>query len=120
LSAWADDVATIARAWRAHLALGRPGAMLVVQPPPREFALPADLVEEATAAALAHAAALGIRGATLTPFLLGEIQRRTQGASVRVNLALLSANAALAGEIAVALHGVQSALEVDGTARGIR
>ena len=105
LSSWADDVDTIARAWRAHCALGRPGAMLVVQPPPAEVALPAALVEDATAAALTHAATLGIRGAAVTPFLLTEVQRRTDGASVRVNLALLAANAALAGAIAVALHG---------------
>ena len=105
LSSWADDVGTIARAWRAHCALGRQGAMLVVQPPPAEFALPAALVEDATAAALTHATTLGIRGAAVTPFLLTEVQRRTDGASVRANLALLAENAALAGAIAVALHG---------------
>lgn len=104
LSAWADDVETIARAWQAHRGLGRPGAMLVVQSPPAAFALDADLVEDATAAALMQAVTHGIRGAAVTPYLLSEVQRRTDGASVRVNLALLSANAALAGAIAVALQ----------------
>lgn len=112
LSSWADSVGTIAAAWRAHLALGRPGAMLVVQPPPEASALPPELVEDATAAALTHAATLGIRGAAVTPFLLTEVQRRTDGASVRANLALLSSNAALAGAIAVALHGSRAGLTV--------
>lgn len=100
----ADDPRTIARAWRAHRALGRPGAMLVVQPPPAEFALPAALVEDATRAALATARAQAVMGAAVTPFLLAEVQARTSGASVQVNLALLEANAALAGRIAVAVH----------------
>ena len=93
----------IAAVWLAHRSLGRPGAILVVQPPPPEHALAPELVEEATTAAL-HAAALqGIRGAAVTPFLLGEVQRRTNGASVHANLALLESNAALAGQVAAAL-----------------
>lgn len=106
LPARADDAATVARAWRAHRALGRPGAMLVVQPPPAAVALRATLVEEATAAALSVAREQGVRGAAVTPFLLTEVRRRTNGASVTVNLALLESNAALAGEIAVALAAI--------------
>lgn len=120
ISAFANDVGTIARAWRAHRALGRPGAMLVVQAPPAEFALDPALVEAATTAALQQAAAQGIRGGASTPFLLAEVQRRTEGASVRANLALLSANAALAGEIAVALHASRTRSDEEGTSRGIR
>lgn len=125
LSSWADSVAAVVAAWRAHCALGRPGAMLVVQPPPEESALPADVVEDATAAALTHAATLGIRGGAVTPFLLTEVQRRTDGASVRANLALLSSNAALAGAIAVALHESRAGDTVggpegEGTDGGIR
>jgi pseudouridine-5'-phosphate glycosidase len=99
-----DSPDRIAAAWRAHRALGRRGAMLVVQPPPVAFALPAALVEQATVAALHAAAAAGVRGAAVTPFLLAEVQRLTQGASVRANLALLESNAALAGAIAVSLN----------------
>lgn len=110
LSAWADDPHTIARAWHAHRALARPGAMLVVQPPPPDFVLDPGLVEEATAAALASARDAGISGAAVTPYLLSEVQRRTSGASVQVNLALLEANAALAGRIAVALNGTDAGI----------
>lgn len=104
LSAYAESPEQIARLWRAHLTLGRPGAMLVVQSPPAPFALDPKLLEEAIAAAIDAAAVQGVRGATVTPFLLAEVQRRTHGASVQTNLALLEANAALAGEIAVALE----------------
>jgi pseudouridine-5'-phosphate glycosidase len=48
----------------------------------------------------------------VTPFLLAEIQQRTDGRSVRANLALLEANAHLAGQVAVAL----AALDTLGTA----
>ncbi len=103
LTATADSAAQIARAWHAHRALGRSSAMLVVQAPPAHAALDPALVEAATEAALASAVLHRVRGAAATPFLLAEVQRRTDGASVQANLALLEANAALAGEIAVAL-----------------
>lgn len=92
-----DEIAT---AWRHHLELGRPGAMLVVQPPPAEFALPQSLVDEATAAALDRAAREGIRHAAVTPFLLADVMQRTDGKSVDTNLALLEANASLAARVA--------------------
>jgi len=101
LGASAESPEQVARAWQAHRALGRPGAMLVVQAPPQ--ALEPSLVEAATAAALQEASRHHVRGAAVTPFLLGEVQRITHGASVRVNLALLESNASLAGQIAVAL-----------------
>jgi pseudouridine-5'-phosphate glycosidase len=96
----AQDIATM---WRHHRALNRPGSILVVQPPPAAFALEPALVEEATAAALQQARTQGVRGGAVTPFLLAEVQRRTNGQSVVANLALLEANAALAADIAVAL-----------------
>lgn len=103
LSTSADSPKSIALAWVAHCALGRPGAMLVVQPPPADLALEPALVNAATATALERAAVDGVSGAAVTPFLLAEVQRLTHGASVQVNLALLESNAALAARIAIAL-----------------
>src|SRR5690606_15045351 len=96
----AAEIAAIARAARA---VGRPGAILVVQPPPSAAALPADEVEAAVTAALAESRAAGLRGAALTPALLAAVERATGGRSLTANLALLEANAGLAAEIAVAL-----------------
>lgn len=104
LSARLDTPQAIARAWQAHRSLGRTSAMLVVQPPPFEHAVPVDVVDEATRAALEAARVAGIRGAAVTPFLLADIQQRTAGRSVQANLALLENNARLAGQIAVALQ----------------
>lgn len=99
----AESAAQIAAAYRAARALGRPSAVLVVQPPPAEAALDHHLVESAVAHALESARAAGVRGAAVTPFLLAAVERETGGRSLTANLALLEANAALAAEIALAL-----------------
>ena len=98
-----ESASEIAAMWAHHCALRRPGAILVMQPPPAAFALDPVLVEQATAAALRQSKQQGVRGGAVTPFLLAEIQRLTNGRSVVANLALLEANAALAADIAVAL-----------------
>ena len=104
LSAHTDDPADVAAAFRAHRRLGRPGAMLVVQPPPATAALDGGVVDDAVATALAEARRAGVSGAAATPFLLDAVFRATGGASLLANLALLEANAALAARIAVALR----------------
>jgi len=98
-----ESAAEIAAIWRAHRALGRPSALLVVQPPPADAALPRDTVDAAVRQALASARAEGVRGAAVTPYLLGAVLQATKGRSLAANLALLEANARLAAEIAVAL-----------------
>ncbi len=99
----ADSVAEIAAISRAKERLGDMSALLVANPPPARWALPADEVAEAVARAVGRAAAEGIRGGELTPYLLSEVDRLTGGRAVDANLALLEANAALAAQIAVAL-----------------
>ena len=103
LSASADTPAEIASAYRASRAFGRLGAILVVQPPPADSALDAEVVETAVTVALAEARVAGMRGAGVTPFLLAAVERATGGLSLATNLALLEANAALAAQIAVEL-----------------
>ena len=103
LTSSADSPAEIAATYRASRALGRPGAILVVQPPPADAALDAEVVETAVTVALAEARIAGVRGAAVTPFLLAAVDRATGGRSLATNLALLEANAALAAEIAVEL-----------------
>lgn len=98
-----DTEVEVARILRAARALGRPGAVLVVQPPPPEAALDAAVVEDAVAAALDDARAAGLRGASVTPALLAAVERATGGRSLATNLALLEANASLAARIAVTL-----------------
>jgi pseudouridine-5'-phosphate glycosidase len=94
-----QEIVAIARSsWR----LGHPGAVLVVQPPPASTALSADVVQRAVAEARAEAQKASVRGAALTPYLLAAIEKATNGGSLRVNVALLEANAALAAQVSVA------------------
>lgn len=103
LSARAESAAEVAAVWRAQRALGRRTAMLVVQPPPADAALPRREVDRAVESALRAARTEDVRGGALTPFLLAAVERETAGRSLGANLALLEANAMLAAEIAVEL-----------------
>ncbi|MFN0097965.1 MAG: pseudouridine-5'-phosphate glycosidase [Gemmatimonadaceae bacterium] len=98
-----ETPAEVAALLRHSRALGRPGAVLVVQPPPSDSALSADLVERSVVESLRDARAAGVRGAGVTPFLLAAVERATAGRSLRVNLALLEQNATLAAQVAAAL-----------------
>lgn len=92
-----DEVVAIHLAARA---LGRRQAILVVQPPPEDVALPREVVDRAVTDALDAGRRDGIQGAALTPFLLGAVVEATGGRSLIANLGLLEANAVLAGQIA--------------------
>lgn len=100
----AADVQTIARAWRAHRALGG-GGMIIAVPPPPAFSLDPVDIEHHIQQALAQAAAAGVRGQAVTPFLLNAMLQQTSGESMRTNMALLENNAKIAAQIAVALRG---------------
>lgn len=95
-----QEVASIAR---AQWDLGLQGALLVVQPPPPEAALPAEKIERVIQQALKEAQQAKIRGAAVTPFLLERVSSISGGASLNANLALLQNNARLAAQIAVAI-----------------
>jgi pseudouridine-5'-phosphate glycosidase len=101
LTATADSVTDIAAAWRAHRELGRPGAILVVQPPPADLALERTEVEGLVERSYESARKAGVHGAAITPYLLAEISKATNGRSLAVNIGLLARNAALGAEIAV-------------------
>ncbi|MDD2696203.1 MAG: pseudouridine-5'-phosphate glycosidase [Anaerolineales bacterium] len=97
-----ESPAQAARLAQAHWGLGMRSAVLVVNPPPAENALPHAQVEAAIQQALAQAEASGVRGQEVTPFLLGAVKGLTGGASLQANLALLLNNARLAAQIACA------------------
>lgn len=100
-----EDEREVAELWGAQEALGSPGALLLCVPPPPQHALAADEVEGHVAAAVAAAEAAGITGKALTPHLLAELARRTEGRSLETNVALLRENARVAARVAVALRG---------------
>jgi pseudouridine-5'-phosphate glycosidase len=75
---------------------------LAVAPPEP---LPRVEVELAVEAALAEATRAGVTGPAVTPWLLSAMARASGGRSLAANLSLLERNAAVAGEVAVALSG---------------
>ncbi len=85
---------------RTHWALGG-GGVVVAQPPPRPLAPAA--VAAWSEAAHARAAAEGVVGARLTPFVLGEMARLSGGRTVAANRELVLANATLAARLATHL-----------------
>jgi pseudouridine-5'-phosphate glycosidase len=104
VSARVESPAEAAALLRAHWALGGAGVVLA-QPLPAAEAVDAGLMVVALKEAHAEAAARGVRGAALTPFLLARLAERTHGRTLRANQALIVANARLAARVAAALAG---------------
>jgi len=79
---------------------GTKTGILFANPAPRESALPHGEIEAFIATALRAAETAGVRGKDVTPFLLQEVARLSGGKTLKANIALLLANATLAGQIA--------------------
>ncbi|TQN60032.1 pseudouridine-5'-phosphate glycosidase [Agrobacterium tumefaciens] len=84
--------------------LGIDGGMLVANPVPEEDEIPREEMEIYINRAISHAERDDISGKEVTPYLLGDIFRLTDGRSLETNIALVRNNAQLAAEIAVALN----------------
>lgn len=96
-----DDALAAARVAREQLARGS-GVVIAVPIAPGD-ALDRREAESDVARALATAERAGVRGAALTPFLLGQLSDATGGRSLAANLSLLRANARVAAQVALAL-----------------
>jgi pseudouridylate synthase len=86
----------------AHRSRPDTGVLLTV-PIPTDAELDAAALDAVVAGALADAAADGVRGAAVTPFVLARIAEATAGRAIPANLALAEHNAAVAAEVAVAI-----------------
>ena len=102
VSARVDDPDAAARLFAIHVEIGGQGVVLA-QPVAEDVAVPAEDVESAVGRAHADAAAKGMSGPGVTPFLLSRLAELTEGRSLRANQALIVANARLAAEVAKAL-----------------
>jgi pseudouridine-5'-phosphate glycosidase len=95
-----EEIAKIAY---RHWQIGQTSAVLVVNPPPADVAIPAAQVTGEIEQALKEAAQQHIRGQAVTPFLLQRVTELTSGASLQANLGLLRNNARLASRISACL-----------------
>ncbi|HEY3126846.1 MAG TPA: pseudouridine-5'-phosphate glycosidase [Candidatus Limnocylindria bacterium] len=96
-----DDALAAARVAREQLARG--AGIVIAVPIAAGDALDRREAEAEVARALQAAERQGVRGAALTPFLLGQLSDATGGRSLAANLSLLRANARVAAQIALAL-----------------
>jgi len=98
-----DDIGAIAAILRARWdGLGQGGA-LICNPIPAAAELPSAELEAALATALTDAAAAGVTGKRVTPFLLARLAVLTGGRSVAANRALARHDAEVAARLAVAM-----------------
>lgn len=99
-----DGAGTAARLARRHWSdLGLTTAVVIAVPVPEAAALPREIADAAIDRAIAEAAAAGVHGPAITPWVLARVAELTDGRSIEANLALIENNARVAGEIAVAL-----------------
>jgi pseudouridine-5'-phosphate glycosidase len=87
----------------ARRELAMQGALLVTVPVPEDAEVRADVLLGILDEAIGEAERRRIGGRDLTPFLLARMAERSDGATLRANLALLEENARVASRIAVAL-----------------
>jgi pseudouridine-5'-phosphate glycosidase len=86
--------------FQAQRALEIDSALLVTVPVPAEFEVAAEELQLVLTTALEDAEWKEISGPALTPFLLTQMAERSEGATLRANIALLENNARVAAEIA--------------------
>jgi pseudouridine-5'-phosphate glycosidase len=97
-----DTPADVAAVLAARDRLGLHSAVMLGNPVPAAREIDPALHDRVLQTALADAARAGVRGAALTPYLLDHLHRGTAGASLAANIALVLANAQLAGQVAAA------------------
>lgn len=103
-----DSVAEIARLMRAKWGMGLKGGVVIANPIPARAEISSARTKPVIEAAVQQAESLGIRGKDVTPFLLKELARVTEGSSLAANIALVKNNAKVAAEIAVSYAGKSS------------
>jgi pseudouridylate synthase len=95
-----ETPADVLSVFQAQRALGMDSALLVVVPVPAKFEIPPEELQLVLTTALEDADWKEISGPALTPFLLSQMAERSEGATLRANIALLENNARVAAEIA--------------------
>lgn len=105
LKARVDSPEEAAALAKAHWGAGLQSGILLVVPPPAEFAIEASEVEGWIESAMQDAALEKIEGNAITPYLLGKVSELSEGRSKTTNIELLKNNAAVAAEVARHLAG---------------
>ena len=99
-----DSAAEQAAFIRTKWALGLIGGVVISNPVPPDAAMPKTDIDAITQQALSEAAAQGVAGKWVTPFLLARIKALTAGRSLATNIALVKHNALAGARLALALQ----------------
>lgn len=99
----ANSAGDVVALFRAQRALQIDSALLVTVPVPKESEVPHEVLQTVLDDAITSAERSHIGGRDLTPYLLSQMAERSEGSTLRANIALLENNARVAAEIAVAL-----------------
>ena len=97
----AEQAAFIHAKWR----LGLKGGIVIGNPVPAPDAMQAQEIDAFTQRALQEAAAAGVTGKAVTPFLLARIKDLSAGRSLATNIALVKNNARAGAALACAMLG---------------
>jgi pseudouridine-5'-phosphate glycosidase len=97
-----DDSGSIAKLMHSKWQMGLEGAVLIANPVPSQYEVPASVMEAHIQQALQAAAQQKVKGKEVTPFLLNYIAEHTKGESLAANIALIKHNAKAGAEIAKA------------------
>jgi len=98
-----DTPVEIAAVLKAKWETGLPGGVVIANPIDEAHALDPAVIDDIIDRALAEARETGVRGKSVTPFLLARIHELTGGQSEDANKALVWSNVRLAARIASAL-----------------
>ncbi len=98
-----DTEGELAEILRTKWGIPLPGGVIIANPVPPEFEANPLMIDNAIEKALREAKNQGIKGKHITPFLLSEIERMTEGLSLKTNIQLVLNNAGLAARIAAKL-----------------
>lgn len=104
-----DAPAEAARLMQVHRDMGFTSGIVFCNPPPSANALRKQEVDAWIAQALESAAAAGVRGKAVTPYLLDYLAKASRGQTLETNIALLVHNARVAAQIAKSYSTLYSA-----------
>ena len=97
-----DTPEEVASLMKAKWGMGLKGGVVVANPIPQEFEIPAVEIAPVIEKAVAEAKRQKISGKHVTPFLLARLAEVTGGRSLKANIALVKHNAEVAARIAIA------------------
>ncbi|QIG50267.1 pseudouridine-5'-phosphate glycosidase [Nordella sp. HKS 07] len=101
-----DGPEDMAKLMKAKWELGLAGGVVIANPIPAEFEIPAAEITPLIEKAVAEAREENIEGRAVTPFLLSRLARATAGRSLAANIELVKNNATVAARIAKVYWGL--------------